>query len=152
MGRQGPSVQRPVRSVRPGRALPGTVDRNAGARGGRKERQARSTEWRWAASAELDGYAACLIYQAGHRRWGIENKAFNELTQAYHLEHCYHHEPISMLAQMLILLLGFTLFTAFAQLQSKLVVLGKLTAKALAKELDLALEADLPWELWFHSG
>jgi len=121
-------------------------------RGGRKESKARSTEWRWAASAELDGYAASLIYQAGHRRWGIENKAFNELTQAYHLEHCYHHEPISMLAQMLILVWGFTLFTAFAQLQSKLVVLGKLTAKALAKELDLALEADLPWELWFHSG
>jgi len=121
-------------------------------RGGRKESKARSTKWSWAASAELDGYAPSLIYRAGHRRWGIENKAFNELTQAYHLEHCYHHEPISMLAQMLILMLGFTLFTAFAQLQSKLVVMGKLTAKALAKELDLALEADLPWELWFHSG
>ena len=37
----------------------------------------------------------------GHKRWDIENKAFNELTQAYHLEHCYHHEPTSMLAQML---------------------------------------------------
>ena len=57
-----------------------------------------------------------------------------------------------MLAQMLILVLGFTLFTAFAQLHSKLVVLGKLTAKALVKELDLALEADLPWELWWDSG
>lgn len=121
-------------------------------RGGRKESKPRRTEWRWAASAQLDGYPASLIYQAGHRRWGIENKAFNELTQAYSLEHCYHHEPISMLAQMLILVIGFTLFTAFVQLQSKLVVVGKLTAKALAKELDLALEADLPWELWFHSG
>jgi len=121
-------------------------------RGGRKASQARSTEWRWAASAQLNGYGASLIYHTGHRRWSIENKAFNELTQAYHLEHCYHHEPSAMLAQMLILVLGFTLFTAFAQLQSKLVILGKLTAKALAKQLDLALEADLPWELWFHSG
>jgi hypothetical protein len=121
-------------------------------RGGRKHREARSSQWVWAASAALDGYGPSVIYQAGHRRWGIENKAFNELTQAYHLEHCYHHEPTSMLAQMLILMLGFTLFTAFAQLHSKLVVLGKLTAKALAKELDLALEADLPWALWFHSG
>ena len=59
---------------------------------------------------------------------------------------------MSMLAQMLILMLGFTLFMAFAQLHSKLVGLGKLTAKALAKELDLALEEDLPWEQWFHSG
>jgi hypothetical protein len=30
--------------------------------------------------------------------------------------------------------------------------LGELTLKALAKELDLGLEEDLPWELCFHSG
>ena len=121
-------------------------------RGGCKRREPRQSQWWWAVSAQLDGYAASVIYQAGHRRWGIENKAFNELTQAYHLEHCYHHKPVSMLAQMLILLLGFTLFTAFAQLHNKLVRLGQLTAKALTKELDLALEEDLPWEQWFHSG
>ena len=57
-----------------------------------------------------------------------------------------------MLAQMLILMLGFLLFTAFAQLHSKLVVLGKMTGQALAEDLNLALEQDLPWELWFASG
>lgn len=121
-------------------------------RGGIKQRTARQSQWLWGASDGLDGYGAQVIYQAGHRRWGIENKAFNELTQAYHLEHCYHHEPASMLAQMLILLLGFTLFTAFAQLHNKLLRLGALTAKALTQELDLALETDLPWEQWFQSG
>ena len=121
-------------------------------RGGNKRSEPRQSQWVWGASAGLDGYAALVIYQAGHRRWGIENKAFNELTQAYHLEHCYHHEPVSMLAQMLILLLGFTLFTAFAQLHCKVVRLGETTLKALAHDLDLALEEDLPWEQWFHSG
>ena len=121
-------------------------------RGGNKRRESRQSQWLWGASDGLDGYGAQVIYQAGHRRWGIENKAFNELTQSYHLEHCYHHEPVSMLAQMLILLLGFTLFTAFAQLHNKLVRLGALTAKALTQELDLALEEDLPWEQWFLSG
>ncbi len=121
-------------------------------RGGVKRREPQHSQWLWAACEELDGYGPRLIYEAGHRRWGIENKAFNELTQFYHLEHCYHHEPKSMLAQMLILSLGFTLFTAFAQLHCKLLHLGKLTAKALAKQLDLALEEDLPWEQWFHSG
>jgi hypothetical protein len=120
--------------------------------GGCKRSRPQQSQWLWAASAELDGYGASVIYQAGHRRWGIENKGFNELTQAYHLEHCYHHEPTSMLAQMLILMLGFTLFTAFAQLHCKLVRWGELTAKALTKELDLALEEDLPWDQWFHSG
>lgn len=57
-----------------------------------------------------------------------------------------------MLAQMLILLLGFTRFTAFAQLHNKLVRLGALGAMALARELDLALEEGLPWEQWFSSG
>ena len=28
----------------------------------------------------------------------------------------------------------------------------ELSRKALAHELDLALEADLPWELWFAAG
>ncbi len=57
-----------------------------------------------------------------------------------------------MLAPMLILLLAFTLFTAFAQLHNKLVRLGELTTKALTKAMDLALEEDLPWDQWFQSG
>lgn len=57
-----------------------------------------------------------------------------------------------MLAQMLILMLGVVLFSAFAQLHSKLVVLGKLTGQALAEDLKLALEEDLPWALWLASG
>jgi hypothetical protein len=112
-------------------------------RGERKEQKPRCSQWVWAASEELEGYPAEVVYQGRHRRWGIENKAFNELTQGYHLDHCYHHDPTSMLVQMLILIFGFTLFTAFA-LHSQWVRLGKLTLKALAHELDLALQEDLP--------
>ena len=138
------------RKVRVVRSQEQWVQRRQWGRTIRHEPQTR--RWVWAASAALDGYDARLIYRAGHRRWGIENKAFNELTQAYHLEHCYHHEPVSMLAQMLILMLGFVLFSAFVELHSKLVWLGKMTAKTLAQELNLALEADLPWEQWFACG
>ena len=53
-------------------------------RGGRLEQQPQCSQWVWAASAELDGYATEVVYEVGHRRWGIENKAFNELTQGYH--------------------------------------------------------------------
>jgi hypothetical protein len=138
------------RNVRVVRSEERWVERRV--RGGQLQRQARASHWVWAASAGLDGYGAPVIYQGGHRRWGIENKAFNELTQAYHLEHCYHHEPTSMLAQMLILMLGFLLFTAFAQLHCKVVLLGKITHQGLAQDLNLALEEDLPWKLWFASG
>jgi hypothetical protein len=120
--------------------------------GGKKRAEPKQSQWMWVVCAPLDGYAATVIYQGGHRRWGIENKAFNELTQGYHLEHCYHHQPQAMLAQMLILMLGFLLFTAFAQLHCPGVRWGQITLKALAHELDLALEEDLPWNQWFHSG
>jgi hypothetical protein len=121
--------------------------------GGKKSARAQQSQWMWVACQALAAvYAPGPIYQAGHRRWGIENKAFNELTQAYHLEHCYHHDPTSMLSQMLILVLGFTLFTAFAQLHSQLIRLGDTTLKALTDLLNLALEHDLPWERWFQPG
>jgi hypothetical protein len=119
---------------------------------GEKVLRPNASDWWWMLDDELKGYPIQTAYHAGHRRWGIENKAFNELTQHYHLEHCYHHEPVSMLAQMLILMLGFVLFSAYAVLHSQQVRLGQITMKALAHDLDLALEEDLPWDLWFASG
>jgi hypothetical protein len=122
-----------------------------GIQGGNKHTQLQQRQWMWAACQGLGAYPAQVIYQGGHRRWGIENQAFNELTQGYHLTHCYHHDPTAMLVQMLILIFAFTLFTAFA-LHSQQVRVGELTRKALARHLDLALEEDLPWDQWFHSG
>jgi hypothetical protein len=120
-------------------------------RGGHKAQEPRCSQWVWATNEGLIIYGCELVYHGGHRRWGIENKAFNELTQGYALEHCYHHEPTAMLVQMLILILGFTLFTVFAR-HSQLVRWEAVTLKVLAQELDLGLEADLPWERWFHCG
>ena len=58
-----------------------------------------------------------------------------------------------MLAQMLILMLGFVLFNAYAVLHSQQVRLGQVSLKELAHDLDLALEeAAVRWELWFASG
>ena len=120
--------------------------------GGKKTPQPQSSDWWWMGSEGLRGYPVGVVYAGGHRRWGIENKAFNELTQFYHLEHCYHHEPVAMLAQMLILLLGFVLFSAYALLHSQRVRLGQVSLKELAHDLDLALEEAVRWELWFDSG
>ncbi len=120
--------------------------------GGKKTSQPQSSDWWWMASEGLQAYPSKVVYEGGHRRWGIENKAFNELTQFYHLEHCYHHEPVAMLAQMLILMLGFVLFSAYALLHSQQVRLGQVSLKELAHDLDLALEQELPWDLWFSSG
>jgi hypothetical protein len=120
--------------------------------GGKRVSHARTSDWWWILAEKLRGYPTRVKYEAGHRRWGIENKAFNELTQFYHLEHCYHHEPVAMVAQMLILMLGFVLFSAYAMLHSQRVRLGQVSLKELAHDLDLALEEAVRWEKWFDSG
>lgn len=120
--------------------------------GGKKRSRLQTSDWWWMASEGLQAYPCKVVYAAGHRRWGIENKAFNELTQYYHLEHCYHHEPVAMLAQMLLLMLGFVLFNAYAALHSQQVRLGQVSLKELAENLNLALEEALRWDLWFACG
>jgi hypothetical protein len=109
-------------------------------RGGKKCRQPMSSQWLWGVTEELKGYGAKTIWGGGHRRWGIENKAFRELTQEYHLEHCFHHHPVAMLAQMLILMLAFNLFNAYAVLQNHLWREGKTTLCDLTEKMLLHLE------------
>lgn len=111
--------------------------------GGKKQLIPQESQWRWVASEELDGYDTKVIWQIGHQRWGVENHAFNELTQHYHLTHCEHHHPVAIVAWLLILVLGFVAFELFAKVHGKLVRVGKLTLQEIARQLDQALER---WE------
>jgi hypothetical protein len=108
--------------------------------GGKKITVTQQSFWRWLASPELDGIPAQGIWRIGHARWGIENHAFNELTQYYHLEHCPHHHPVAIVAWLLILVLAFNLFEWFVRLHSKLWRAAAITLQELAQQLDRALE------------
>jgi len=110
---------------------------------GQTLRQPQESHWRWIATRELDPYAGRVIWQIGHRRWGIENELFNVLTQHYHLTHCPHHHPVAILAWLLILVLGFVLFGVFAAIHGKLLALTRLPRKEIASQLNTALER---WE------
>jgi len=77
------------------------------------------------------------------------NHAFNELTAHSHLTHCPHHEPVAILAWLLIRVLGFNLFELFVRLHGKLWRLGRVTLQEVALQLDRALEAFAEWQpLW----
>jgi hypothetical protein len=108
--------------------------------GGRKTRVNRQSFWRWLVSRELDGYPASVIWRIGHARWGIENHTFNELTRHYHLEHCPHHQPVAIVAWLLILVLALNLFEWFARIHSKLWRARTLTLLEIARQMDRALE------------
>jgi len=108
--------------------------------GPKKIRETLQSHWRWVLGEQLNGYPPEVIWRIGHQRWGVENHAFNELTQHYHLTHCPHHEPVAILSWLLLLILGFTMFELFVRLNSKLWRQGRTTMKELWRQLDHAME------------
>lgn len=117
--------------------------------GTQKIRETVQSHWRWLLDDRLNGYGPEVIRRIGHQRWGVENHAFNELTQYYHLTHCPHHEPVAIIAWLLFLILGFTIFELFVRLNSKVWRQGRTTLKELWRQLDHAMERVLELEpLW----
>jgi hypothetical protein len=111
--------------------------------GGKRKALPKESNWLWVASEELDAYDCRTIWNLGHGRWRIENNAFNVLTKHWHLRHCAHHDPTSILACLLITLLAFNLFHAFVLLNGKLYRQGKITLQELRLQLYRAVEHGL---------
>jgi len=97
--------------------------------------QAKAQHWIWVVAGELDGYDAAAIRDWGHLRWKVENNAFGELTQHWHLTHCAHHQPVAVVALLWIKLIAFTLFRAFAILHGKRFRLGQVTLNEVRKQI-----------------
>jgi hypothetical protein len=89
----------------------------------------KEQNWIWVVAGDLDGYDGVAIRDWGHLRWKVENNAFGELTQHWHLTHCAHHHPVATVALLWIKLLAFTLFHAFAILHGKRFRLGRTTLR-----------------------
>lgn len=107
---------------------------------GKFVQEKKSNHWRWLVDPSLDGYGPSTIWKIGHSRWGIENHAFNELTQHYQLTHCTRHEPTAMLAWLLLRVLAFNLFDCYVRVHGKLWRQGRVTLKSIAEDLLGALE------------
>lgn len=78
--------------------------------GGKKIPVPKQSDWLWGVTEDLGGYGGRTIGNLGHGWWRIENYAFNVLAQHWHLRHCAHHDPTSILACLLITLLPSTCF------------------------------------------
>ena len=106
--------------------------------------------WIWVVAGDLDTYDGAAIRDFGHLRWKIENNAFGELTQHWHLTHVAHHKPVAVLALLWIKIIAFTLFHAFAIVHGKLFRLGKVTLQELRKRIYRSLLCG--WPMPFFSG
>jgi hypothetical protein len=100
--------------------------------------------WVWVVAGDLDVYDGAAIRDMGHLRWKIENNAFGELTQHWHLTHCAHHQPAALLSLLWIKIIAFTLFHAFAILHGKLFRLGKVTLQEIRKQIYRSLLCGCP--------
>lgn len=100
--------------------------------------------WIWVVAGDLDGYDGAAIRDFGHLRWKIENNAFGQLTQHWHLTHVAHHKPVGVLALLGIKIIAFTLFHAFAICHGKLFRLGKVTLQELRKRIYRSLLCGWP--------
>jgi hypothetical protein len=103
--------------------------------GGRWVRREQEQDWIWVVAGDLDGYEGAAIRDWGHLRWKVENNAFGELTQHWHLTHCPHHHPVAIGVLLWIKLIAFTLFHAFAMLHGKQVRLGRATLNEVRKQI-----------------
>jgi len=111
---------------------------------------AKEQTWIWVVAGDLDAYAGATIRDLGHLRWKIENNAFGQLTQHWHLTHCAHHQPVAVLALLWIKIIAFTLFHAFAILHGKLFRLGKVTLQELRQRIYRSLLSG--WPIAYFSG
>jgi hypothetical protein len=119
-------------------------------RGQKREPVEKEQNWIWVVAGELDGYDGAALRDFGHLRWKIENNAFDELTQHWHLTHVAHHQPVAVQALLWIKRIAFTLFHAFAILHGKLFRLGQVTLQELRKRIYRSLLCG--WPIPYFSG
>lgn len=106
------SIEREVRVVR---SLETTVVRRQLT--GTEEQ--KESEWAWVTTASKQKLPTKDFVELAHKRWAIENNAFNELVTYWHADHVYRHDPTAIEAFWLVTMLAYNLFHAFIRLNLK---------------------------------
>jgi hypothetical protein len=94
--------------VRVVRALETILRRNA-----KGETMSVTKEWVWVTTLSSGEAPTSQVILFGHERWRIENEGFNELCNAWHADHYFHHHPVSITAFWLMLFVAHALFHCF---------------------------------------
>lgn len=130
-----------------------------------RQLQAETTvhEWLWITTLDPQGFPAPQVRRLGHDRWKVENNGWNDLTQNWAFKHGFLHacrhrpqrtsprgerQPVpnrGLAAVTLILLLAFTLCSAFTLRHSKLYRLYPMTTIEVAHQLHRSLSKGPPY-------
>jgi len=126
-------------------------------RRGKLEAQTTHHEWLWITTLDAKAFPAVLLRRLGHDRWKLENNGWNDLTQNWAFKHGFlhacRHRPQSLSAEgarapvanrglaavSFILLLAFTLCSAFLHCHSKLFRRYSMSRIEVARQLRFSL-------------
>ena len=124
---------------------------------GRKVRVVRSIEttangkeadWWWVTTIEKKFLPADTFIALAHRRWDIENRAFNELVTHWHADHVYKNHYAAIEFFWLLTMIAFNLFQAFfffnIKPQRRLKLSKAIVARVLLSELLQTLPTQTP--------
>ncbi len=124
---------------------------------GQLQPETTTQEWLWVTTLDPQAFPATLVRRLGHARWKQENNGWNDLTQNWAFKHGFLHacrhrpqrdspegrrQPVpnrGLAAVTLILLLAFTLCSAFTLRHSKLYRRYHLTTIEVAHQLHRSL-------------
>lgn len=73
----------------------------------------RVSDWRWVTTLPKKMLGTEAFVAIAHKRWDIENRAFNELVTYWHADHVYAHTRTAIEAFWLTTMLAYNLFHAF---------------------------------------
>jgi Transposase DDE domain len=122
-----------------------------------RQTETSSHEWLWITTLDSQSFSAVQVRRLGHDRWKLENNGWNDLTQNWAFKHGFLHacrhrpktssptgerQPIpnrGLAALSLILLLAFTLCSAFTLRHSKLFRRYRMTTIEVAGQLRRSL-------------
>jgi hypothetical protein len=69
--------------------------------------------WIWATTLSKYRASTEVVAKLGRSRWCIENQGFNELSNHWHADHVYRHDPVAILNFWLMSMIAYNLFRAF---------------------------------------
>lgn len=124
-----------------------TVRRRQRMAGQWQETEETST-WYWATTLSQRQLSTRRVWQAGHRRWDVENDCFNTLSMHWGLDHCFKHAPAAIVNFVLTLFLVYVLLQCFWQRNLKAPLRALIgTLLGLAEELRRSLGPGVraPW-------
>lgn len=81
--------------------------------GGKRVEKEEHSVWWWVTTLSKEQASGMEIRAIGHARWDEENRGFNELSEYWQLDHCFHHHPRAILAMSLVILLVINLLRLF---------------------------------------